>query len=633
MLNKPSPVPRFLCWTGVFAIGLVLSGCGKGKNPTTGQSGAPRDLYSDTWVGTDALGRNLPVSGEVRAPQESKQVGIFYLTWHGAHGYGGADPMRADQGVVQKSQKYYLSPYNLSKAFAENPTNPILGNPGEFHHWGEPEMGYYVDDDPYVIRKHAEMLADAGVDFLFMDTTNGFHYKGVYEVIFAEFEKLKSEGRQVPKFAFFTHSHCDYKKLISFLYEDIYKPGRFKDLWFEWDGKPLILAPNEGIPDEIRDFFTWRRSWAWTRGAEWFGEGKDKWPWMDNTPQNFGWHEAPNIPEQITVAVAQHPTSNIGRSHQGNVQPPRDKAQPERGLYFEEQWRRAHEVDPPVTMITGWNEWVAQRFIADGTTNPMFGKIAPAGAPFFVDLYDEEFNRDIEPMKGGSTDSLYCQMVGHIRQMKGARPIPPAGKPKTIKIDGSANDWEDVTPEFRDHAFDTTHRDHMGWGRVNRYVNTTGRNDIVAAKVSRDAGHVFFLAQTREPLTPATDPNWMLLFIDADRDPKTGWEGFDFAVNMEVLSDKETTLKKAVRKDDGTFTWETVARIPFCSKDKNLELAIPADLLGWHEDASGGFDFKWADNPQKLNDIAEFSISGDAAPSRRFKYRYAIQPNTPSAER
>lgn len=588
----------------------------------------PRDVFSDTWVSTDATGREMPVGDAVRPPQEGKQVGIFYFTWLGPHGYGGDEKMREDEGVAEKVKpaSEYQSPHNLARIFAENPDNPKLGKMHEFHHWGEPEMGFYVADDRYVIRKHAEMLADAGVDFLFVDATNGLTYKGVYDVIFSEFQQLKAEGRKVPKFAFITYTHCDYKKVITNLYEDIYKPGRYKDLWFEWQGKPLILATNDGLSDEIKDAFTWRESWAWSHPGFWFGDGKDKWPWLDHSPQSYGWHEAPDKPEQIVVSVAQHSTTNIGRSHQNKVQPPRDQARPELGLYFEEQWKRAHEVDAPVTMITGWNEWVAQRFAADGVKDVMFGKVAPKDSPVFVDAFDEEYNRDIEPTKEASSDSLYYQMAGHIRKLKGARPIPPAGKPKTMRIDGRFSEWADITPEFRDHAFDTTHRDHMGWGRSDRYVNTSGRNDIISAKVSRDADNLYFLAVTREDLTPHTDPDWMRLFIDADQDASTGWQGYDFVVNMQPVSDHETSIHKAVKQPDGSFVLENAGKIPFRTKGKRIELAVPAALIGWKEDQTGGIDFKWADNTGAPEDANGFNLNGDAAPSRRFNYRYAIQP-------
>jgi hypothetical protein len=616
----------------VFGGFFVLTSSEKAAAASSSESAAapettaPRDLFSDTWVATDSLGRSLPLGGEVRAPRTDKQAGIFFFTWHGPHGFGQSDPMRDDMGVVFKDLGYYESPHNLSEIFAADPENPELGKPEEFHHWGEPELGFYVADDPYVIRKHAEMLADAGIDFLFIDVTNGFTYKGVYDVIFAEYEKLQKEGRKVPKFAFITHDHADYKNVVTSLYEDIYKPGRFRSLWFEWQGKPLILAPSKGLPEEILTAFTWRQSWAWTNPAGWFGDGKDKWPWLDKPPQNFGWHESPDVPEQITVAVAQHPTTNIGRSHQTGVQPPRDQAQPGLGLYFEEQWRRAHEVDPPVTMITGWNEWVAQYFVTDGVKDVMFGQIQPEGKPMFVDAYDEEFNRDTEPMKGGSTDNLYYQMVAHMRRLKGARPIPPAGPPLPVTVDGEPKDWENITPEYRDHASDTTHRDHMGWGRIDAYTNTLGRNDIVTAKVARSDGNLYFLAQTREPITPSSDPNWMLLFIDADRNPATGWEGFDYAVNLDAPGDSTTTLKKAVTGKNGEVSWEKVADVPYAVQGNSLEIAIPSKLIGWAGEADGGLDFKWADNPEHLRDITGFFQAGDTAPSRRFKYRYAIKP-------
>ena len=43
-----------------------------------------RDLFPDTWVAHDALGRNMPthsVVGPVKQDQR-RVVGIFYITWH-----------------------------------------------------------------------------------------------------------------------------------------------------------------------------------------------------------------------------------------------------------------------------------------------------------------------------------------------------------------------------------------------------------------------------------------------------------------------------------------------------------------------------------------------------------------------
>ena len=54
-----------------------------------------RDLYSDTWVGHDALGRNMPpysVVGPVKKDHR-RVVGIFYITWHSDSAHKGKEPL------------------------------------------------------------------------------------------------------------------------------------------------------------------------------------------------------------------------------------------------------------------------------------------------------------------------------------------------------------------------------------------------------------------------------------------------------------------------------------------------------------------------------------------------------------
>jgi hypothetical protein len=63
------------------------------------------------------------------------------------------------------------------------------------------------------------------------------------------------------------------------------------------------------------------------------------------------------------------------------------------------------------------------------------------------------------------------------------------------------------------------------------HTNRSGRNDIVACQVARDARNLYFHVRTREPMSSAPDPNWMWLLIDIDQDRATGWEGYDFIVN------------------------------------------------------------------------------------------------------
>jgi len=212
-------------------------------------------------------------------------------------------------------------------------------------------------------------------------------------------------------------------------------------------------------------------------------------------------------------------------------------------------------------------------------------------------------------------------MVAGIRRYKGVRkPLKVSGA-RAIRINGRfAKEWDDVEPEFRDHLGDVEHRDEKGWGSAGRYVNTTGRNDFVTMKVARDADRVYFYAQTSCPISSWKDPNWMLLFIDADQDAGTGWNGYDYVANLDVKDRDVTSLHSL--KGPG-WNPKKIGDVQYAVAGPKLELAIPRDAIGMGKGDAVEFDFHWADNIQKRGDIVEFAINGDSAPQRRFNYRYS----------
>ena len=327
------------------------------------------------------------------------------------------------------------------------------------------------------------------------------------------------------------------------------------------------------------------------------------------------------MPEQVNVSVAQNLHQDDGRVapmstgkargrgfHDGRPDPSDDAI--DRGLNAEEQWRRAIELDGPFVMVTGWNEWVAGRFEAEGM--PVM----------FVDQFDRRFSRDIEPMAGGHTDNYYWQLAANIRRYKGAPSVPAASPAKTIRIDGGFEQWLDVLPEYRDHQSETLPRDHAGVGRTH-YANHSGRNDLLAMKVARDSEYVYFHARCREPMTPWSDPNWMMLLIDCDQDTATGWEGFDYILNRRGLSPDRTSIEK----HDGGWTWEKVGEAAYCVAGEQLQIAVPRRALGLDNGKDAvSLDFKWIDNWRRPGDVMDFYISGDVAPEGRFKYRYTAEP-------
>ena len=156
--------------------------------------------------------------------------------------------------------------------------------------------------------------------------------------------------------------------------------------------------------------------------------------------------------------------------------------------------------------------------------------------------------------------------------------------------------------------------DYPGYGGLH-YTNDSGRNDIVRCKVAIDRWRASFYVETREPLSPHTDPNWMLLLVDADQDASTGWCGYDYLINGEVIDGETTTL---MRYTDGG--WREVARVPYRAAGNALEVAAPRWLLGLRG-SQLSFDFHWADNPTELVDAISLCTDGDSAPNRRFNYR------------
>ncbi len=558
-------------------------------------AGSPAwDTFSDTWVATDALGRALPTSAQTPAPRKDRFVGIFYFLWLGEH----------SRGI-----------YDNSKLLAENPADPKYGPAGAFHHWGQPLLGYYKSDDEGVIRIHMAMLADAGIDVLFLDVTNGPTYDKPLAALCNVLEERRALGEKFPKIAFITHSR--EVEIVTRLYERFYAKNLHRELWFEWLGRPLILAKGEGLKAEVKAFFTFRETWAWSRPKGWFGDGRDKWCWIDDFPQRAGWHEAAGKPEEISVKVAGHPTDNLGRSYHNGKEPPAELRAAEQGLCFAEQWKRALEVDPQIIFVTGWNEWVAQRFIKGdaGGAGKFLGRPVKKGDSFFVDQYNAEFSRDIEPMAGGFGDNYYYQLVVNARKFKGARAIEPV-RPRPIAMDGKFDDWKEVAPDFRDDIGDPIKRDHEGFEKNGpRLVNQTGRNDLVAGKVSWDEGFVYFYMRTKDPITPPADANWMMLYLDIDANPATGWLGYDLVVNRSRVGMK-ARVEKNVR---GKYEWAPAGEADYRVAGNEMEMAIPRGLLG--KTLPAAIDFKWADNIQQTGDFSDFVLNGDVAPNGRFNWR------------
>ncbi len=581
---------------------------------------ASRDTFSDTWVSTDNEGRLTIQSSN---NPNDKKVGIFYFLWH--------NDMHSGDEIIDHNSAYLNGGVSgLQAAITSQYT-------GYSHYWAEPYFGYYRSDDEWIIRKHANQLVAAGVDFVYFDVTNGLIYESVLEKVLSTWNKMRAEGQATPEISFLLNPSTSYaQQSFNALNSLIFSSNRYDDMYFEWEGRPLLLAPDtlkNSLDTATRNKFTFRKSWVYVAAdLEWYTSvnGIECWPWSAMYPQGPGLGSTGNVEQMVVMsgfwANGSYGT-NAGRSYT-NGRMPSNVSQDYsfkvttsgQGLAFQDQFDYAMNADPDVLMLVGWNEWWAQRQeLGAGTGQTIAGSYTvtqnhSVHKYYFVDCFSPEYSRDIEPVKGLFNDNYYYQMAQNIREFKGTRSLQTAFGQKTINVAGDITQWFSVGPEYRDQVGDTAHRNSTSFLGSLSYVNTSGRNDFINAKVSADDNNVYFMAECNANITVPTGTNWMNLFIDADADASTGWYGYDYIINRS-RSGIMCSVEKFV---DGNWQFITVGKAEYNIIGKYITVSVSRDTI----DFADTFDFKWADNSVSDGDVMQFIDMGDAAPSERFNYRY-----------
>lgn len=562
------------------------------------------DTQSDTWVAVDGLGREVANSDNCTIPlKDNRTVGIFYYLWHGAHGKDGV-PVR-----------------DVTELLKLNRQSPDWGEEEECHWWGKPWLGYYVDTDPFVADKHLQMLCDAGIDFLFLEYTNAVTYDEEFETLLRAIDRREAAGLPWPRVCFMLNAAPE--RTLRYLWKRYYSHPDYDKYWYRHQNRPLIFADRsqlEKVDSEILNHFTIRHSWAWMQGKE-----PDKWAWLEYYPQAPGWtvKDGEKSIEQISVSTAQHATTKVGKSYHKGHQPPIDSLalckETPLGLYFNEQWEEALRVDPPMVMVTQFNEGFAMRFLVKdekslGDTRP--GVEQRVGESVFVDTYNAEFNRDIEPSTHPLIrDNYYMMLADRVRRYKGMRTIPTPSAQRSIMQNNDMTQWRAVEPEFRDDIGDITHRSTLGYNKVAPIENHTGRTDLKLAKVAQDSNNLFFYLQTANDIPDINkNENWLILLINSDCDYSTGWNGYDYAAM------KRGTEYYLFRNQGGRYDWQPIGPIEINRNNRELHFALKKSDLGFNGDRD--IDFKWADNIPASPDILDFLDKGDVAPNGRFNYRF-----------
>ena len=589
------------------------------------------NVDSTKWGAVDGLGRTLPDSSSTGAKKD-KLVGIFYWTWHMGN--------RSERG-----------PRNINNILEQYPeatndyNHEIWSKTEGANFWNEPIWGYYIESDDYVLRKHAELLADAGIDFVLFDCTNSdLVWTDAYMNLLKVWSKAREDGVNTPKIGFmmqFGYSGNTRSSLWQ-VYTKIYRDGLYNDLWFYLDGKPMVMAyetgldPNVGNEAELLTFFTFRHP-----VASYFAEDgtDDSWGWLSAYPQACYYNEDGTV-EMTTVGIAQNANyetqslsamnsgKNMGRSYAGQknysysytyrgrriVVDSKIENSKLYGRNFQEQWDYAIAKDPEIIFVTGWNEWIMGRYdVWCGVENA------------FPDQCNDENSRDIEPTKGDLKDYYYYQLVSNVRRFKGSSQIDVQPGKKTIDISGSTDQWNDPNiVTYNHYANNTLERNNKGFGE-HVYVNDGLRNDFIQAKVSYDSENIWFYVKTKDAVTPCEDSDWMTLLIDAGAATKNSkdWEEFEYIIGRQGTTDITMVLEKST----GSWNWETVANVKYVVSGNEMVIEVPRKLLG-NAGKTLDFGFKWCDDNLKDGDIMNLYTDGDTAPGGRFVFRFATKPKS-----
>lgn len=542
--------------------------------------------------------------------EKEKYVGIFYFVWLGQH------------DAEQQGN------YDITRLF-ENHRQDLFDKEGtpespkdQYHFWGEPLYGYYNSADPWVITRHIELLTEAGIDYIMIDATNGFYYPNTLFVLLDKLLSFKQKGYHIPQVAFYTNSHSG--TTAGNIYEHYYRSGKYDEVWFMPEGKPLIIGitrNNNNASDQLNapgyhDFIS-------DDLIKYFDVRESQWPTALFNDHAFPWisWEYPQRVQNgvLPVSVAQHSPVNVvfsdtiyakGRGFDA-INKKNNKDLARTGKNFQDQWNTVFRNKDSIynVFITGWNEWVAIKTVIND-------KVA------FVDAFNEEFSRDVEMMKGGYGDNFYLQMVDNIGCFKGS-PVNNYKKAE-ISIDfnnDNLSQWN-TAAHYEDLAGDAIVRNYPDFSGKNNYIDNSARNDITDIKVAHDNQNVYFLIKTEKEIIPhnGKDLNWMNILIQTPNSKNKPF-GYDFIINR--FPDKQG--KSAIEKAESGNKWKKRGTAQYRLHGTYLFVSVPLKTLGMNKE-NVSFGFKVADNVTNQEDIMDYYISGDSAPIGRLNFHYGNNP-------
>lgn len=323
-----------------------------------------------------------------------RMVGIMYSVWH--------DEFLQPQQLTQGKPWMHRKPF---------------GPCSVGHWWGVPKVCGSAENIPSAYRfvksdgkpnkdlidYHAKLLTAAGVDFIFIDLTNGEQERimNAAHAVCQRYTRLVKEGERVPRIVMW----CMRPEATRIMHDRFYaNPAFDKRVFFEWEGKPLMLVRPFPEVDSKLDTaklprgYTYRSMWAL------LPDPSSMWSFRNVTLPYKGYKKSGEL-EQMPVAFASqkyHMHNDVdARMEEGR----RGRCN---GDFFKQCFDLVMQGKPRVMTVSTWNEWLSQN-ICDRK-----------GKGIFTDIYGPEYSHDCEPsVEHGST--FYDMLVAAVKKFKALR--------------------------------------------------------------------------------------------------------------------------------------------------------------------------------------------------------------------
>lgn len=304
-----------------------------------------------------------------RAPQVEKRtsVGLFVTMWHDI-----PQPVRrliSSKDVGHREWAWWGPPA-----------------------WGGGDLNKYTWRDARMVDYHIDRWIELGVDFIFVDLTNGVQSSvgaGKIDALRRVLDRLvqRQEGPRVVLW-------IDSVESIPWYAAVVYQQYRGTDVFWKLHGKPLLMVSGRlylrrAPPAVKHPLFTVR--WCWGL----MPPSRDGTMWSYKNTRPTPPYMVGSEPEHMGVTFASQGTY---------MSMPAGRRCRENGAFFEQQAAAVRRVRPRVVTIHSYNEW-------------MMPNVGDEKIAIYADQFSPECSSDIEPMHGGHGRRYFDQAKRFVRSL------------------------------------------------------------------------------------------------------------------------------------------------------------------------------------------------------------------------